>query len=114
MLRASSRRGSSLTLGKVRIEGAGSLSIIELPMSASHERIVADGDQRYREARDYKAIRARVLVEVSKRFESEKAKASFLRRCWIEVMIRREVHAHMKREFPLGRLHVSAFQNENA
>ena len=79
-----------------------------IPMSSPRERIVAGGDERYREARDYQAVRMRVLAEVSKRFEDKKAKSSFWRRWWIEVMIRREVRAAMKREFPAGGLYLSA------
>lgn len=81
-------------------------------MSASQQRIVADGDRRYREARDYKSVRMRVLTDVSRRYERERANASFWRRCWIELLIRREVRAHMKREFPAGSLHLAAFGNK--
>jgi hypothetical protein len=83
-------------------------------MSTQKVKIVADGDQRYRKAKDYDAIRRRVLAEVSGRFESEKAKASFWRRCWLEVRIRREVRAIMKHEFPAGSLHISSLQSTNA
>jgi hypothetical protein len=83
-------------------------------MSTPKVKIVADGDQRYREAKDYDAIRRRVLAEVSRRFESEKAKAPFWRRCWLEVKIRREARAIMKHEFPAGSLHISSLQSKNA
>ena len=82
-------------------------------MRAPHESIVAGGDRRYRQGRGYKAIRASVFAEVSQRFEGEKANASFWRRCWIEVLIRREVRARMQREFPSGSLHVCALVSEN-
>ena len=83
-------------------------------MRAPHHRIVADGAQRYRAARDYTAIRTRVLAEASKRFECEKATASFWRRCWIELRIRREVRAFMNREFPPGNLYVSSIASNDA
>ena len=83
-------------------------------MSTPRNKIVADGGQRYREAKNYDAIRRRVIAEVSRRFEGEKAKASFWRRCWLEVEIRREVRAVMKREFPPGSLHIASFQGKKA
>ena len=93
-----------------RIEAASRES--ENSMSAHHEGIVADGSERYREARDYAGIRRRVFDEVSKRFESEKAISPFWRRCWIEVKIRREVYSRMRHEFPPGCLYISSSQPE--
>jgi hypothetical protein len=46
-------------------------------MHATKDGIVADGEERYRQARDYKAIRALVLADVSKRHENEKARCYF-------------------------------------
>jgi hypothetical protein len=102
-----------LTLGKISAFESPS-AIPENPMNTPKVKIVADGERRYREAKDYDAIRTRVLAEVSRRFESEKAKASFWRRCWLEVRIRREVRALMKLEFPMGSLHISSFQGKTA
>jgi hypothetical protein len=76
--------------------------------------IVADGARRHREARDYQAIRARILAEVTRRFASEQAKASFWQRLQLAVKIRREVHAQMQREFPPGCLHIAAFRGKSA
>jgi hypothetical protein len=77
-------------------------------MKTQRENIVADGHRRYRDARDYKVLRARILTEISSRYAPEKAKASFWRRFWIEVMILHEVRSVMKREFPAGSLYLSA------
>jgi hypothetical protein len=82
-------------------------------MRAAKDRIVADGGERYRRAKDYKAVRALVVAEVSKRYESEKAQCSFWRRCRLEWIVRREVRARMKREFPSQNLHVSALAGQN-
>ena len=82
-------------------------------MSTSKTKIVADGDQRYRDAMDYDAVYRRVFAEVSRRFESEKANAPLWGRCWLEVKILREVRDIMKREFPGGSLHISSLERRS-
>jgi hypothetical protein len=54
-------------------------------MKGHEAKIVADGPQRWRDAKDYGAVRRRVVAEVAPRYEVEKKKASIWRRLWLEV-----------------------------
>jgi hypothetical protein len=62
--------------------------------------IVADGLQRLRRAKKWRAVRARLLAEARIRRREELGGASTLRRIWLEWEIQREVHARMGELFP--------------
>lgn len=72
-------------------------------------KIVADGAQRLRDAKDCVAVRQRILLEVRRRYDEEKKGASLWRRVALEVKIRREVAAEMKKEFPTQALYLWRF-----
>ena len=76
-------------------------------MAEHKSKIVADGAQRLREAKDYPAVKRRITLEVRKRYSDVTQKASYWRRLWLEVKIKREVHAELNREFPPAALHIS-------
>jgi hypothetical protein len=76
-------------------------------MSNQISKIVVDGEDRYRAARGYWAIRRRVMTEVALRYREEKKKSPLWRRLWLEVKISREVAVRMKKEFPPGSLYIS-------
>lgn len=77
-------------------------------MRARRLKIVADGAQRLREAKDYSAARRRILSEVRGRHRAEVKNASFWRRLRLEVQIRRETRAELKKEFPPAALYIAA------
>ena len=75
-------------------------------MNQHESKIVADGAQRLREAKDYSLVKRRILGEVRRRYDVEKRKASLWRRLWLEFKVRREVSAELKKAFPPAALHV--------
>jgi len=77
-------------------------------MKETRVKIVSDGPQRYREARDYDSIRRRMMLEAELRYEGLMRGASIWRRIWIAVAIRCEVRAKLKEMFPPGSLHLAA------
>ena len=77
-------------------------------MKDSDSKIVADGMRRLRVVKDYPAVRKRLLADVACRYDEEKKRASFWRRLWLEVKIRREVRAELQKEFPRAALYIVA------
>jgi hypothetical protein len=76
-------------------------------MNNSDSKIVQDGAQRLREAKNFFAMRRRLMVEVSRRYEAEMKNTSFWERLWLRVRIHREVSAELKKEFPSAALHIA-------
>jgi hypothetical protein len=70
-------------------------------------KIVADGPQRYRDARDYQAIRRQLLAAARLRYESQMSKASLWRRIRIALRIQLEVQGELEKLFPSGCLHLA-------
>jgi hypothetical protein len=89
------------------------MAVIETPafvrtMHTRKTKIVADGPERLREAKDFAAVRRRLLADVAKRHAVELQGAPLLRRLWIAAKIRREVRRELKNVFPPGALHLAA------
>jgi hypothetical protein len=76
-------------------------------MKDSDSKIVADGMRRLREVKDYPAVRKRMLADVACRYKEEKKRASFWRRLWLEVKVRREVRVALQKEFPPSALYIA-------
>jgi len=70
------------------------------------EKIVADGEYRLWRAKDYFAVRRRIVREVKGQHAREIEAASFIRRFAVWFRIHREVRARMKKEFPVGALYL--------
>jgi hypothetical protein len=71
-------------------------------MKGDNSGIVADGLRRLRRARQYHAVRTRLLLEARRRRAGEMEGASFWRSMGIKWEIEREVGAQLEKEFPSG------------
>ena len=72
----------------------------------SGPKIVADGLSRLRRAKDYGAVRARLLTEARSRHGEEIKVVSFWRRIWLNLRIEREVQAELDKMCPPGAYYV--------
>ena len=70
-------------------------------------KVVADGGGRLREAGGYEEERRRLLVELARGFDLERAHASWWNRLWLEVKLRRAVQTELNKKFPPDALHVA-------
>jgi hypothetical protein len=70
------------------------------------EKIVADGEQRLWKAKDYFAVRGRIVREVKERYAQDFDAAPPFRRFSIWFMVHLEVRTRMKMEFPVGALYL--------
>jgi hypothetical protein len=75
-------------------------------MDNDRPQIVADGRERLQEAKDASVARQRIAAEVWDEFQEEFSSASFWRRLWLRVKIRRELRTRMDREFPPDALYL--------
>jgi hypothetical protein len=71
-------------------------------------KIVADGPQRYRDAKGYEVLRRRIYNEVVRRQLALSESRSLWHRLRIEIAVRREVAARLKEEFPSATLHLKS------
>jgi hypothetical protein len=77
-----------------------------IPVKPPPEKIVADGEQRLWKAKDYFAVRGRIVREVKERYAQEFDAAPPFRRFAIWFRVHREVRTRMKKEFPVGALYL--------
>ena len=75
-------------------------------MKTPPEKIVADGGLRLWRAKDYFAVRRRIVREVKEQHAREIGATSFIRGFALWFRIHREVRARMKKEFPVGALYL--------
>jgi hypothetical protein len=69
-------------------------------MKNTESNIIADGSRLHR-----KTLKQRVSLEVRQRHDEELRQATFWRRFWLEIKIRREIAVAVNKEFPPAALH---------
>ena len=74
-------------------------------MNAHPSKIVADGAERLRTAKNHREVKQRLLSEVRQRYAAQKMPTSFIGSFRLEFRIRREVATRLGREFPSAALH---------
>ena len=74
-------------------------------MKAPQSKIVADGAERLRTAKNHREVKQRLLSEVRQRYAAQKAPTTFWGIFQLEFRIRREVATRLGREFPSAALH---------
>jgi ABC-type phosphate transport system auxiliary subunit len=74
-------------------------------MKAHQLKIVADGAERLRTAKNHREVKQRLLSEVRQRYAAQKMPTSFIGSFRLEFQIRREVATLLEKEFPSAALH---------
>jgi hypothetical protein len=74
-------------------------------MKLHDSKIIADGADRYRAAKNYREVRRQLIAQATERYRGAIENASVWRRWWILLRIRREVRVELRKEFPPAALH---------
>jgi hypothetical protein len=72
--------------------------------SQADERLVADGESRWWQSEEGVKMRRRIETEVRRRHAGEFARAGWFRELLLELRVRREIAAEMKKVCPLETL----------
>lgn len=72
----------------------------------SPQKIVFDGPKRLRSGAEYEKVRRELLRDIAQRYRDPRTLASFWGRLWVDIKVRREVRAELKKQFPTGALFV--------